>query len=299
MPAMGAAGVATVVLLVRVMKNPPVFPPQESATAVMAQPPVPEPAVAPSQPETESKPTEAPAVVPLERDGEMGKMGKKSLSGVKRTGETPSKNGRAKAPAGGFSSSQRKLENDPLVGIVEGKGSAAGAGAGPSRRWAEPPTARPAANKKSDVSLDDLLDSPARFAQSPKPVEPAQRPEATRMAPAMGAPAPAPAPIAAAAPAAAAKPRPAAKSKSAPDQEYQAEESAPMATAHEASEKRSAATHAASASRPAKDEDTLDKKESRESKDAAALQERIRKAEKLYAEKKWAEAAANWWNCTT
>jgi hypothetical protein len=292
MPAMGAAGVATVVLLVRVMKNPPVFPPQESAAPVMVQQPAPEPAATRPQPETEGKPTGAPAVVPLGRDNDVGKMGKKSLSEDRRAGEMPSRKGRAKAPADGFASSRRRIENDPLAGTVESKGSASGAGAGSSRRWAEPPMEQPAAKQKTDKSLDDLLDSPERFAQPSKSVELAKKPEPERLAPAMRAPAPASPPITAAAPVAAVKPRSAAKAKSAPDQEYQAEESARMESAPVASEKRSAAAHAASANRPVKDEDTTDKKESRESKEAAALQERIRKAEKLYAEKKWAEAAA-------
>jgi hypothetical protein len=269
------------------MKNPPVFPPQESAAPVMVQQPAPEPAVARPQPEPEGKPTGAPAVVPLGRDNDVGKMGKKSLSEDRRAGEMPSRKGRAKTPADGFASSRRRIENDPLAGMVESKGSTSGAGAGSSRRWAEPPMEQPAAKKKAYESLDDLLDSPARFAPPPKPIELAKKPEAERLAPAMRAPAPASPPMAAASPAVAAKPRPAAKS-----QEYQAEESAPIATAHVASEKRAAAPGAPSASRAAKDEDKADKKESRESKEAAALQERIRKAEKLYAEKKWAEAAA-------
>jgi hypothetical protein len=143
--------------------------------------------------------------------------------------------------------------------LAEERSGAIGAGAGSSASWAEPPPPRPAA----------------------EPVAVAPAPRAAEGAPAVFAAAPAPAESAPAK-----KTRPVAAldnlMKSAPQEPGRSPERAKVL----------APAGVPPASPAAQTEVSADKKQVSENEASVSLEERVRKAEKLFAEKKWAEAAA-------
>ena len=314
-PALGAAGVATVVLLVRVIKNPQVFPEQRpAATEILEQPAAaPEGLQQAQQPaEAEPKPAFPSPAAPVlakkpiaESDSDFYAERKHAASKPHAAEHAPSKLGTAgrrltelsdealggagealaRAPAGAATTAKggfraaapskaptaaiatrqpaTRVEKDESIldhapkPLAEGRSGAIGAGAGSSARWAEPPPPRPAA-------------APIAAAPSPRVAE---------AAPAAFAAAPAPAETA-----------PAKKTKRAPALEDQLE-SAPQESVR-APERAKAQAPMPPASPAARAEAPADKKKVSENKDSISLEERVRKAEKLFAEKKWAEAAA-------
>ena len=283
-PALGAAGVATVVLLVRVIKNPQVIPDQKPAvTEALTQPPA-EPLglhQAQPRPETESKPlaklapkqtqpNEPAAEFDHNRDAEpkhaasAGRphlatrardnpvtAGRKlarsadELSGV--GGEAPvlTPLGQATVGKGGGAASPPYRKDEERLGAVAKVGpGTVAAGADSTNRWAEPPPPRAAA-----------------------------------------------APVASAAAPAAAQPPPAKKAKTVANLGEMQQSAADEGISRSAGREKAQAPmrpprveHAAQAETPA------DKKAA--NKETLSFEERVRKAEKLFAEKKWAEAAA-------
>ena len=283
-PALGAAGVATVVLLVRVIKNPQVIPDQKPAvTEALTQPPA-EPLglhQAQPRPETESKPlaglapkqtqpNEPAAEFDHNRDAEpkhaasAGRphlatrardnpvtAGRKlarsadELSGV--GGEAPvlTPLGQATVGKGGGAASPPYRKDEERLGAVAKVGpGTVAAGADSTNRWAEPPPPRAAA-----------------------------------------------APVASAAAPAAAQPPPAKKAKTVANLGEMQQSADDEGISRSAGREKAQAPmrpprveHAAQAETPA------DKKAA--NKETLSFEERVRKAEKLFAEKKWAEAAA-------
>jgi hypothetical protein len=156
LPAFGAAGIATAVFLVRVLKNPEVIPGQQARSIDERALVAPEP-MAPSP--TVSAPDENRALA-----------GNKLGEAAENTGRSPSRTkasggkGAAKtadtAPAPEPAAPARinmkkKLDNDALDGLsLSGAGPASGAG----RRFAEPPPT-PSAQGAREKDLDDLLNS--------------------------------------------------------------------------------------------------------------------------------------------
>jgi anti-sigma factor RsiW len=325
-PALGAAGVATAVLLIRVIKNPQVLPEQKPAAIEMLAQPAAEPRglqQAPQRPEAESKPafpSPSAPVLAKRRTAEsddnsyaerkhaagkpstatrapsnLGTAGRRfaELSGEPLGGAgerlalapvgaaTTAKGGfraaaPSKAPVGAIGTLERaqatRVNKDETVldqapkSLAEGRSSAVGAGAGSSARWAEPPPPRHAAAPAA------LAAPPAAAALSPRPAE---------AAPVVFAATPAPA-----------EPVPAKKAKRAPALEDQLK-SAPQEPARSPElAKTQAPGRVPPASPAAQAEASADKKKVSENGDSTSLEERVRKAERLFAEKKWAEAAA-------
>jgi hypothetical protein len=315
-PALGAAGVATVVLLVRVIKNPQVFPEQKPAATEMLVQPAAEPQVLPqAQPQAEGKPTlPSPPGLALARR-RTAKSEDNSYAGLRHAVEPEKPHSAARAPGKLGTAGRRfvELTNEPLGGagedlaqapvgaaaaakggfraaapskapagaiarpesapatradkdeslrnraqnpMTDGRSRAVGAGVGSSARWAEPPPPRPAA-------------APLSAAPSPRPAE---------AAPAVFAAAPA-----------SAEPAPAKKTKSVED----LRDSAPREPVRSPDRAKAQTPARVSAASPAAQaEASADKTQVSENKHSVSLEERVRKAEKLFAEKKWAEAAA-------
>jgi hypothetical protein len=328
-PAMGAAGVATVVLLVRVMRNPQILP-QPVVTEVPSDSPA-QPQQreqARSQAEDERAPSAAqPPAIPPGRDLTRRKVAgssDRSLAGNLRATVAREK-AEAKAPAPGSVSFPAKKQaiSPPRADIANDERSALATGAGSSRPWAEPPPPREATAARthkggsidlldqavsahSRGGLDDakemLADKRARPSPPADHAVVAARPAPTGAPslPAVRALAPASPPVppaTAAVPAArrvyaGAEPASAKQEKSAVALEKRHAEAEAR---HSASgTELQAQTSTLSASRAASDGDKAraDEKGSGDSKQAAALKERVRKAEKLFAERKWTEAAA-------
>jgi len=160
LPAFGAAGIATAVFLVRVLKNPEVIPGQQARSidehaVVTPAPTAPEP-MAPSP--TASAPDEGRGLAG-NKLGEVAGIAARSPSRAK----AGAGKGAAKAaatvpapepPAPAFIK-KKSLDNDPLDGFsLSGAGRAAGA----SRRFAEPPPP-PSVQGARAKDLDDLLNS--------------------------------------------------------------------------------------------------------------------------------------------
>ena len=310
-PALGAASVAAAVFLVRVIKNPQVLPQQESAVTEMPT----QPAAAP-RPETERERALAPTT-PTPGEQGLGIRATESTAAIERGSNAGPKS--AKVAAGGklhaappardsLVTQKRHLFNDPLAGVASedqqraptGEATAAkggGAAIPPSKPFADARRApAPAIHlSKDEESLDEPrpqsqpgkgpvaegAGSSGRWAEPPPP-RPAQAPAAA-----------APAPVAAAAAAAPAEPPLAKKAKAVADLEdrwggpvaKEPPRSAAPARAQE-SVRAAPSEYAAQAEAPS------DRKTATESKQAIPFAERVRKAEKLFAEKKWTEAAA-------
>jgi len=314
-PALGAAGVATVVLLVRVIKNPQVFPEQKpAATETLAQPAA-EPRVLPqAQPPAEGKPTlPSPSGLALAKR-RTAKSEDNSYSELRHAVEPEKPHSAARAPGKLGTAGRRfvELSNEPLGGAGEDLQAPVGAAAtakggfraaapskAPAGAIARPESA-PATRADKDESLRDRAQNPmpdgrsravgagagssARWAEPPPP-----RPA---FAPVAAAPSPRPvqaAPAVFAATPASAEPAPARKTKSAEDLLDSAAQK-PVRSPERAKAQTPARVSAASPAAQA--EASADKREVSENKHSISLEERVRKAEKLFAEKKWAEAAA-------
>jgi Putative zinc-finger len=276
-PALGAAGVATVVLLVRVIRNPQVIPDQRPAvTETLTQPPAESLGLRPSQPRPETAPEPLAGLAPkqtrkpdaefddgsqLKRAASAGKphlatrardnpalTGHKlarsadELSGVRGEGTALTPLGQATVGKGGGATAPPYRKDEERLGAVAKAGpGAVAAGSDSTNRWAEPPPPRAAA-------------APAASAAAP------------------AAPAPAPAK----------------KAKAVVDLD-EMQKSAADEGSSRSSEREKAPMRTRPLERVAQAEAPADKKAA--SKDTPSFEERVRKAEKLFAEKKWAEAA--------
>jgi anti-sigma factor RsiW len=283
LPAFGAVSVATVVFLVRVLKNPEVVPGQQPQSSEERAPATPQPIAQP--------PAAQPAAAAKGDDKEVG------AAGIGRVAKASAHKGKA---AGGMMASKaegpapvsvrkrKDLGFDPLSGSLRGNATAGGPA---PTRFAEPPPPRAAA--KASREIDDLMGSfdtgkkaapPAptetkqptakkssggreegtlsldEFAGAPEPAAQAARPSAPSYAPAGAAAAPAPQPAT----------RPAVR--------RQAEVADEEATE--------------AANEPSFDAKAKEKADKGGSKDAPSLDESIRKADRLFAAADWNAAAA-------
>ena len=319
-PALGAVGVATAVFLVKVIKNPQVLPEQKPAVTEALTQPVAEPRSWPQvsgHAEREPEPRAAPpapgpaehglatrATRPtagIERDSHAEpRLAKEAVSGKLRT--VPPARDR-------LATSRRNLSDDPLAGVLRetleqapaglATASKGGRKAAPgSDELADAKTRRASASAmradKDESSLDEPLRTspPARKAPVAEGVGSLGRwaqPPPPRAAEAPAAPAPvvsAPAPPAA-------KPAPVEKANAVADLEDRVGSSVAREPVRSpAPVKAQAPARVAPASPAAQTEAPASKKQATEKKEAISFEERVRKAEKLFAEKKWAEAAA-------
>jgi hypothetical protein len=156
LPAFGAVSVATVVFLVRVLKNPEIVPGQEGraideravVTPVPAAPPTPAP---PGEPAMAAPTRAAPAAAAVVEEraaatAETAKVGSHKARRALRSGA------KGEAPAFETARPRPGLDLEAPLGGLRGNATAGGAGTG---RFAEPPPPRPAA--KASRSIDDLL----------------------------------------------------------------------------------------------------------------------------------------------
>ncbi|HEX7506608.1 MAG TPA: zf-HC2 domain-containing protein [Polyangia bacterium] len=164
LPAFGAASVATVVFLVRVLKNPEVLPGQRPnaieerslGTPDPVPPPEPEPTMAAQPAATPAATAEVNANSDLDEAKQASSAGKADRRG--------SKGGMARAQAWGRGRGDKRKASEEVQGLGglrlnEGldKGLGKGqSGAGTPMQFAEPPPPRPAA--KSSKTLDNLSD---------------------------------------------------------------------------------------------------------------------------------------------
>ncbi|MGC9982130.1 MAG: zf-HC2 domain-containing protein [Polyangia bacterium] len=315
-PALGAAGVATAVFLVKVIKNPQVIPEPKPAVTEAFTPPTAEPKEsrqARPQPEAEGAPT---ATAPAEQG--LAGLTKRPTAGMERESQAESKRAstadklRTAPPTRSSpATSRRQPSNDLLAGVQweaqprtpvgEATASKGGGKAStPSRAAADAiakPESAPALRAdKDEASLDEPLrplpqgrktpvaegaGSSGRWAQPPPP-RAAEAPLAA-----------APTPVAAAEAPAATKPAPVEKAAAIADLEDRAGNSVAKESTRSATPAKTLApVRAASAGPAAQAETPADKKKVHASKETISFEERVRKAEKLFAEKKWAEAAA-------
>ena len=313
-PALGAASVATAVFLVKVIKNPPVLPEQRSAVTEMPA----QPAAAP-RPETERERAVAPTGPALGVQG-LGIRARESTAGIERrshagpkiTSEAAAGKLRAALSArDSLAMPKRLLDNDPLAGVAREDQAQAPAGEAtapkgsgraipPGHAFANAKAGHaPAAAmhaEKDEANLNAVsrpqsqprkglvaegADSSGRWAEPPPP-RPAQAPVAA-----------APAPVASVAASAPAELPPAKKAKAVADLEQRSDHAVGMPIASSAERAKSQEpVRTAPSGYAAQAEASADKKTPSESKQAMSFEERVRKAEKLFAEKKWAEAAA-------
>jgi len=287
LPAFGAVSVATVVFLVRVLKNPEVIPGRWRQSVEEIAPATPQPIAQPptAQPAAETAAAAKGGDKEVEVAG-IGRVAKASGHKGKATGGMMAS--KAEAPTSESARKRKDLGFDPLSGSL--RGNATAGGSAPSR-FAEPPPPRAAA--KASREIDDLMGSfdterkatpPAptetkqptakkssagrekdtlsldEFAGAPEPAAQAARPSAPSYAPAGAAAAPAPQPA------------------TRPAKMRQAEVAAEAATD--------------SASEPSFDGKAKEKADKGGSKDAPSLDEGIRKADRLFAAADWTAAAA-------
>jgi hypothetical protein len=283
-PALGAAGVATVVLLVRVIKNPEVIPAgKPAATEALTQPPAEPRGLQQTQArlETESKPLAGLAPPQHTRakksaaefDDNSYAESKRAASAGKphvatRARDNPAPAGRKLARYAdelSGAADQAPLQA-PLGQATVGKGG--GAASMPSRKDEE---RLDAVAKAGPGTVAAGSPSTNRWAEPPPPRAPA-------------------APVASAAAPAPAQSLPTKKARAIADlaemqQSATDEGISPPAGREKAktSMRSPPAEHAAQAEAPA------DKKAA--NRETLSFEERVRKAEKLFAEKKWAEAA--------
>ena len=283
-PALGAAGVATVVLLVRVIKNPQVIPDQKPAvTETLTQPPAEPPGLHQAQPrpETESKPLAGlapkrtqPKMPAAEFDHNSDAESKHAASAGKphlatRARDNPVTAGRKLARSAdelsGAGGEAPMLA--PLGQASVGKGG--GAASMPSRKDEE---SLGAVAKAGPGTVAAESPSTNRWAEPPPPRAVA-------------------APVASAAAPAAAQPAPAKKAKAFANLDEMQKSAADQGLSRSAErEKAKAPMRLPPAEHAAQAEGPADKKGA--NKETLSFEERVRKAEKLFAEKKWAEAAA-------
>jgi hypothetical protein len=165
LPAFGAASVATVVFLVRVLKNPEVVPGQR-ATSIeeRALPAAEEPALAPAK--------EIPAAARPQRGSEQaaesktaettGARGAKAVRAQSEARMVHKRKTLVDDPLAGLGSLEERARNEEVAvpqdlagekkldGAGLGRHGSAGAGAGSARRFAEPPPSRPAPGGAAD-----------------------------------------------------------------------------------------------------------------------------------------------------
>jgi anti-sigma factor RsiW len=313
LPACGAASVATVVFLVRVLKNPEVLPGQRPHIVdeqTLAEPAPAAPAALP--PLTGSAQEEK--AVPPERAAETKAASAPSGEPARQHKAARGAGmgaGKAEAPAApALVKRKRDTWNSSLDGL-DLKGSASGGGR--ADRFAEPPPARPMGEKKAVKSLDDLLGSvgKARSAEPPAgaPAQPppakadllrdedsfaaapgsasakkaaAQEMQAEKAKPkASVAARPSPAPVVATESVSAGAPAPASAPPHAPTRA-----AAPASTHAYASPPPSGAYPAEA------DEEGADLKQVKDAdKRAPSLDESVKKADRLYAVQEWGAAA--------
>jgi len=310
-PALGAASVATAVFLVKVIKNPPVLPEQRSAVTEMPA----QLATAP-RPETERERAVAPTGPALGVQG-LGMRATESTAGIEHGSHAGPKS--ARETAGGklrvaplardsLAMPNRLLDNEPLAGVAwedqaqtpAGEATAAKGGGRvipPGHAFANVKAGHAPAPamraEKDEANLNEVsrpqsqprkglvaegAGSSGRWAEPPPP----------RRAPVAVTPAPV-ASIAASAPA---EPPPAKKAKAVADLEQRLDHTAGMPMAGSAERAKSQPVRAAPSGYAVQAETPADKEMAKESKQAISFEERVRKAEKLFAEKKWTEAAA-------
>jgi len=304
-PALGAAGVATAVFLVKVIKNPQVLPEQKPAVIEALTQPVAAPQAlkqAQPRPEADQESVAAPAT-PAQG------LASKPSARSERDSQVESKRAAAAgkphfAPPDreSLASSRRHVYDDPLAGVSretrprapvdeaaarKGGGKAVPPGDALADAKAKRAPAPAIHANKDETALDDLLRSVPGTRKAP----------IAEGAGSSGRWAEPPPPRAAGAPAAtapaAAKLAPIEKAEAIADLEDRAgsrvaEEPPPSA----APAKVQAPVRAAPASPAAQSEGPADKKKASEKKETISFGERVRKAEKLFAEKKWVEAAA-------
>jgi anti-sigma factor RsiW len=311
-PALGAASVATAVFLVKVIKNPPVLPEQRSAVTEMPA----QPAAAP-RPEAERERAVAPTGPALGVQG-LRMRATESTAGIEHGSHAAPKS--ARETAGGKlrvaplardsrAMPNRLLDNEPLAGVAwedQAQASADEATAAKGGGRAIPPghafanakaghAPAPAMRaEKDEANLNEVsrpqsqprkglvaegTGSSGRWAEPPPP------------RPAQASVAAAPAPVAAAPASAPAEPPPAKRAKAVADLEQRLDHTAGMPMDHSAERAKSQPVRAAPSGYAVQAATPADKKTASESKQAMSFAERVRKAEKLFAEKKWAEAA--------
>ena len=329
LPAFGAASVATVVFLVRVLKNPEVLPGQRPHTIEERAVAAPEP-VAPPEPVPTAQPAAASApAVKAKADNNLaeGKPFASTSGARKRRAEEISARVEAPAPI----MKKKLLVDHPLDGLTLGGGRAGGAA--PSR-FAEPPPPRQEHAKSGKyiddlvcsfekgsgakpireraANLDDLNASPSRdeelradrkaptgsaSAKKAAPPEPSAEmaKPATRLPSGYaGQPAAAASPAYAPAPAAMpASPRPARADRAAPAASAPASVFTPPAAKHERMKQTEESKEATVVVDSEADDDIMakDKAAKGGGKASPSLEETVRKAERLYASQDWNAAA--------
>jgi hypothetical protein len=277
MPAFGAASVATVVFLVRVLKNPEVVPGQrrttiaENAPAASAPQPPPVTVLPGLAPEGAAQPDEevTKPVGRQEQRAESGKMGARKGSGAGLKGKAPSRapsfesfddwgtkprasGGRFAEPPPPRGAAKADKDVDDLSGTFKDRGFAAPAAEAPA------PRARMAAPEDNREYGRPPMPLAEKKASAPEPVRrPASEP------PMAAAPPPAPTPAYAPAP--------------------------PQATRHgdkkKAEAEQEAAWDSAPLAAPAKAASTAHK-------GGSPLEESVKKADGLFAAQQWTAAAA-------
>jgi hypothetical protein len=155
LPALGAASVATVVFLVRVLKNPEVLPGQRPHAIEERSLGTPEPALPPDpEPTMAERPAAAPAAT-AEVNANSDLDEAKQASSASKAYKSGAKGGIARAQAWGRNGGAPRKSSDALPGLGglrlnENR-------AGTPRQFAEPPPPRPAAKRKLSGDVDDLL----------------------------------------------------------------------------------------------------------------------------------------------
>jgi Putative zinc-finger len=309
-PALGAAGVATAVFLIKVIKNPQVLPEQKPAVTEALAPPAAEPQrlqQTQPQPETQPELLAAPAATPPGLAGRPTTRTERDSQPESKRAATAGKPRAAPPARDELMKSRRQVSDDPLSGIAwearprtqVGKATASkggGRASAPSRGAADAIASRELAPAMGANTDDARLDEPLRplpHSRKAPVAEGAGSSDRWAQPPlprATEAPA---APVASAAAPVAAKPAQAEKAEAAADLEDRvgsrlAEEpprSAPPA-------KMQARVRAAPVGPAGQAEAPADKKKVTANQQTLSFDERVRKAEKLFAEKKWAEAAA-------
>jgi anti-sigma factor RsiW len=325
LPAFGAASVATVVFLVRVLKNPEVLPGQHPHSIEERAAASPEPAAPPAA-VLAPKPAAIPeAEAKAKADSDHGKAvrsvrgtGKRATSEVAAPTDTPTVHAKSK----------KSMSDDSLSGLNLGGGPSSSGGLG---RFAEPPPPRQAGSK-SNKSLDDLLGDVEKKESTQYRAQPAMAPaggkadrtvsddeeafdglSAAASAPAKKAPRPEPAAemakptlhsvtrsagasAAAAAPSYA--PAPAAAPTARRERDYPAQPAAseampsapPIVRHREEKQAEQAPEGSAQADSKFLAKDKVAKGESKAG--SPTLDESVRKADRLYASQDWSAAAA-------
>jgi hypothetical protein len=284
-PALGAAGVATVVLLVRVIQNPQVMPAEKPAqTEALTQPAAGPLGLHQAQPRPEKSPEPLLRLAPSEAQPNQptSEFDRDSYAESKRAASA-GKLHVATRVRGNVAPAGRKLarSSDGLAGVAAETPAltplgqtAAGKGGG-----AAVPSSRKDEERRGAVAKAGPGTGAAESASTNRWAEPPPRAAAAPVA-------------SAAAPAALASP-PAKKAKAVADLDEMQKSAADEGFSRPAEpEKAYAPSRMPTAEHAARTEAPADKKAASGNKETLSFEERVRKAEKLFAEKKWEEAAA-------